>query len=199
MKPIHCFGDSHLEVLTQSRPDIFIGHGTTSLTAYKVGKQITDHFFTRFLLSIPNYSRVLLSFGEIDCSLHIIKFARKLNKSFEEVTAVNIAQYRNILECLQKKYKLAALGPYPYLRYPNTETDTPKTHIGTFDEVLEVKWIFNRQLKTLCDELNVFFLTVFDETVKNKWYDFPDSGYYRDPAHLGEFVVPLILEKLKDF
>ncbi len=197
MKPIHCFGDSHLETLIQAHPDLFIGHGTTSVTAYKLGEKINEFIFNDTLSQIPKGNRLLLSFGEIDCSLHIIKYARRLNKPIEEVTAMNIAKYQVALEFLKKKYTLAVFGPYPYFWYSNTEGDTEITHIGTFDEVLDVKAVFNDQLEYLCEELGIFFFTLYDEVVANEWYKKP--GYYRDNSHLGECMIPLMLEKLKDF
>lgn len=199
MTPIHCFGDSHLESLIQTRPDIFVKHAITSKTAYKIGSMITDYFFSRILADIPDGSKVLVSFGEIDCRCHIMRFVRESNRSVAEVASVNISQYKKILDHLQKKYALAVLALYPSYLYPYDPSDVPILHEGTFEEVLEVKRIFNEQLEALCNTLNIVFISLFKECVNQKWYDDPDMLYYRDTTHFGELAVPLIVEKLDKF
>jgi len=196
---IHLFGDSHIDTLAQARPDIFVKHGVISFSAYKAGNIIAfDSDIQNHLSTIPKNSKVLVSFGEIDCRRHIMKFVKRLDKPIKDVVAINIGGLRKVFIYLQKKHKLAAFAPYPSLLSPHIPSDTPELYEGTWGDVLEVKAEFNDQMKILCDEMGVFFLSVFKEYREGRWYTMQDP-YYRDPTHLSEYVVPLIVKKLEGF
>lgn len=194
---IHCFGDSHIAILSDKRPDIFISHGTKAITAYMFC-ELYDSMAYEFE-KIPEGSNVLLSFGEIDCCLHIKKYAVRLNKSIEETIDVNISKYAEVLSKLNGRFRLAVFGVYPHQYYPDTEEDSEVTHIGTWGEVLLVKSMFNNKLRFVCEQLGIFYFSLFEESVLNKWY-LPEHGfkYYKDRTHLSEYAVPLIIGILKD-
>lgn len=195
---IHCVGDSHIENFWMYQPDIFFKYGgTRSITAYKFGDRFHEQYIIDFDNKLSNGSMVMLSFGEIDCCLHIKKYAERLNKTIEETIDASIEKYKIALDWLNGRYKLAVFGTYPHKFYPSSEEDSEITHIGSFYETFAYKIVFNHKLKKICGEIGAFYFDMMAEVIDGKLYNYSGHEYYRDNTHLGVWDVPVAIEKLR--
>ena len=194
---IHCVGDSHIENFWMYRPDIFFKQsGTKSITAYRFGQAFGEQYEPDFK-NIPHGSKVMISFGEIDCCLHIKKYSIRLNKTIEDTIDESLRLYRIGIDWLRGRFGLAIFGTYPHKFYPLSEEDSEKTHIGSFYETFAYKMIFNHKLKNICRGLGIFYFDMMAEVIDGKLYNYSGNEYYRDNTHLAEWDVPIAIEKLK--
>lgn len=201
--PIHTIGDSHVNIMDQVFPEMFISTRFAKLnvinsvqalslhTAYKAGQENTDHIIPA-LSHIPEGTKILTLFGEIDCREYLPTLARKENKSIEFLVSLIIEGYtKNFLNVIKSKYRLIVLSPYI--------TPIDHEYKNPFEDIFEAKSIYCYQLHKFCDDEGLLFVDIFHESLKNKWDEKSIGTYFNDTTHLGPCIIPPILQSLENF
>jgi tetratricopeptide (TPR) repeat protein/GT2 family glycosyltransferase/acetyltransferase-like isoleucine patch superfamily enzyme len=137
---------------------------------------------------------IMFVFGEIDCRAHLLKQSELQKKSVDAV----------VLECVDRYFEIFKIaGQYgiPLLAWnapassrEDVQCDAYSTH-GSCKQRNEVTELFNRRLKSRCEENGVIFVSVFDKLVDRD--GLTNTAYYLDDIHLSQAVMPLILDELR--
>ena len=136
---------------------------------------------------------VILSFGCIDTSMHLLKHARNSNcenleKNIELISQNIINNYFEFINILKKEdvnvYLWAAL-PQPFCTKPEFETIAINKAVEVFNTVLSKK----------AAENNIVVLSIYDKLI-NKDYS-SKKEYYLDDAHLNNKAWDLAIEEVK--
>lgn len=202
--PIHCLGDSHINLLTEVFPQIFESTRYSSISAYAVGSRKENEYVTDSLSRIPNGAKVLCCFGEIDCRHYVPKFSREQNRTVVDIVTEIVERYTvNFLGLLQQKYRVIAQGPHVC---PDDHKHTCVSYgaevpvwSNSFDQILEAKTLFNKLLKEFCDAEGILFIPMFYRGREYKWDELPVGTYFNDSSHLGPCAIPVILEYVNDY
>jgi hypothetical protein len=214
---IHCIGDSHVSVFTGQ--DVISNgfHGEEDtlpyFKTYRLGACLAYNTLTeghgnrssffKILLALPPTDFILLSYGEIDCRVHILRQAEKQGKTKYSVAIGCAARYfRFVLEVFWLGYKnliVYAAPPTPYntptpedLRY---NEDLP--HSGSYEDRRYVTSVFNKALKRMCKRSGIHFLSVEDVVLKDGLVK--DDSFFMDKVHLSQKVMPHIEQEIKGF
>lgn len=198
---IYLIGDSHVRALYEVCPQIFkksndILDVYESKSAYAVGIEGHDFYLKESLKIIPDGSKVLLSFGEIDCRHYIPKGAINEGKSIDSLVDEVINRFTaNCVRLLMEKFRVMILAPYICPEDHNHHDN------NSYLDILEAKTIFNRKLITYCEENGILFIPIFQTALDNKWDQQlqRDAYYFGDSSHLGPCMIPVILDAMKDF
>lgn len=177
---IHCVGDSHVS--------IFNGYDTPSETIRGVtGVDMLSEFRTyrmgpllawslgnidgrqhaevyNFIRDLPKTDSLLLSFGEIDCRMHLVYQSELQNRSLEDITTECVERYFNTFVMRVKSFNFAnviCFGPVP-----STEMDSRR---GTKEQRNQSCKLFNDILQELCDKNGVIFWSIFNNLINENW------------------------------
>lgn len=196
-KRVYVFGDSHVSLFMGNdivlneyqNGDVWIG-GRKDMeysflvrrfardTAYSliVKPQILEHIRTH----IPRGSRLLLSFGEIDCRNHLGK-----HKNVDVVTT----RYIDFIKSITKEYRIA-------LFLPSASGNELVHKQGTIKERNLLTQDFNRKMEAHARVLGIPTLSFLKETLN------VDGGtvleYYFDDVHLSQRITPFLKTKMKN-
>jgi len=197
---IYCFGDSHVSLFSGKDDIIYCfgdmvprRHNNTwdklpqfrtcflgSFLAYSIGRE--EHRGRKMLFEalkeIPERSKVLLIFGEIDCRVHLLKQAQIQQKPLSEIIADCVMKYFRTIKIISEMgYEVMVFGGIP-----NNLT------------TLETTKLFDLCIRRECDKEKIFCLSIWDELVSE--HGKLTGKYYTDGCHLSQAAMPLILEKL---
>ncbi len=208
--PVYCVGDSHVNVLQNAFPDMFAqSHWSFddsetvfhSKTAYAVGSDKDGNFIEKAYRSIPEGSKVLMSFGEIDCRHYLPRFAKERGVSLDVLVDEVIKRYK--LQCLnafQKKYRLMVMSAYVT---PNDRNHCmSQEHVSwrnPYEEILKAKFLLNEKLEQYCRENDVLFVPIFAVSQEEEWEMHPIGTYFGDDSHASGCMVPVILNAMAGF
>ncbi len=184
--PIYVIGDSHVRNLVKYAPDIFKSSQAEdvnvfdSKSAYAVGTDGHEWYLNEALERLPDGANVILSFGEIDCREYIPRLAQEKNISIPEMVNEVLGRYlSNCVEKLSRKFNVIIMGVY---LCPDDFKDINKA-----GDILRAKGLYNASLKKYCTKTLIPFINLYNGyNVKN----------YSDSTHMGECIIPLILEQL---
>ncbi len=199
--PVYCVGDSHVSVLQGVCPVIFApthwGFEDSetvylSKTAYAIGSDGHGGFLEKSFRSIPQGSKVLMSFGEIDCRHYLPRFAKERGISPSDLVDEVIARYK--MQCLNRfleKYRLIILGAYV----------TPNDHNNpeAYEAIFECKRLLNKRLEEYCAETGALFVPIFRIAQEEEWDRHPVGTYFGDLTHASGCMVPVILNAMAGY
>lgn len=195
---IYVIGDSHVRVLPQACPDIFkssqvdIADVFESKSAYAIGGEGHEFYLNEALLSIPDGSQALLSFGEIDCRHYIPKVAIARNQSIESLVDEVFERYTtNCVRLLKDKFRVMILPPYI--------CPEDLTHENLYSDIIRAKSLLNGKLKTYCEDHGLLYIPIFSKGINEGWHRKPTYTYFNDSSHLGPCMVPVILDAMVGF
>ncbi len=208
--PVYCVGDSHVGVLQNIFPDFFSpSHWSfddsetvyQSKSAYAVGSDGHGEYLEKSYRSIPQGSKVLMSFGEIDCRHYLPRFRNQRGVPMEELVDEVIDRYK--LQCLNRfleKYRLIILGVYmtPDDHGHNGIQDK-ESWSNSYENIFEAKQILNEKLEQYCDETGALFVPIWEVSQKDQWDAHPKGTYFGDASHASGCMVPVILDAMVDF
>lgn len=206
---IYVIGDSHTDLFTQNiisakkflgqiekkwflaanyscAPKIIAYH-LDAVLAYSLGKKGTSNKVTEkieYLLKggfIPPGSLLILSFGEIDCRVHVKRQAEINKVSQLEVILNIINNYISFAVSLKNKgFKVAIYGP-PGSQSENAPLDPYFPRYGSEEERNKIVECYNQKLAEECRKNGLYFFSLFDKTV-SKYKT--NVKFYRDGVHL---------------
>lgn len=209
---IYCIGDSHISFFS-GRNEIqpawplsahdaipsFKTYRLRAVLAYRLpdfGSTMQGREKLLEILGIiPKQSRLLLSFGEVDCRVHLIKQSEKQGRPIEEVVNECVGRYFSQVLELKKEFR-----PMVWAVVPSSPTekvlDPRYPHYGTPAERNRVHRLFNQELERLCKENSIPFISIFNILTH------PDgttnTAFYSDQIHLSQRALPYAVRELQE-
>jgi len=199
---IHAIGDSHIFSFKEN--DNFIVHKNWAATAFKLGE--SEHSSRLRVLKIlkeENIDKindiVLLSFGEIDCGLHIYNIHKRDKIPISILIDNTIANYGKMIKEIEKMgFKICIYSIPP-------SQDTPDLwnlpYFAPLVVRVQIVKEFNEKLDMFCKENNIPFINIFsmvsnkNGSVSSKYSNFPIKSS-KDKTHLNKKIVPFVLLKI---
>jgi len=205
----HCIGDSHVSVFT-GKDIVSSGHpcpqdSLPPFRTYRIGGYLAYSFgnpahevvskVMSIVQGLPKEDRIMLSFGEIDCRVHLVKQAKAQGRIIGDVAGEAADRYAGFAGNLMDSGRDVMLfAPPPTCNHDDPEArvseENPYPHLGTTRERNEATEAFTARLRHHFPKGVV--LSVFRELVN---LDMTSKGeYLRDGVHLSQKAMPLILE-----
>jgi hypothetical protein len=209
---IYCIGDSHIHFFSgwdrigPEYPGIYYGRlpyfksfRLGAVLAYNLCNTGTTTEGREKLFNILNFdvkppAKILLSFGEIDCRVHLLKQRDIRKKPLQEIVAECVARYVSVIA------EITSLG-YEVLVWnvvPSSLTDIQDDRYGTYGSCVErnrVTKLFNDRLEEQCGSHQSKFISIFSKLVDENGLS--KNEYYMDNIHISQKAMPLALEELK--
>jgi hypothetical protein len=205
---LHCIGDSHSSFFSGTwdiqpewpakavvmLPGVFsyrIGAATAHNLIEPESSTRSSERLWEVLETIPP-SRdhlVLLSFGEIDCRVHLPRLHAKTGVGLEELVGFTVRRYMEaVMNVVAAGYHVALWAPVassileggPELAYVSE---------GTCAERNRITRLFNKHLKKACHAAGVPMVSIFDQLLTGNGRT--RREYYSDDVHLSPLALPL--------
>jgi hypothetical protein len=217
---IHCIGDSHCSFFIGAdriQPywpadsinelpwfkSYHIGpalaHNLTKNGTTSRGREI---LFEILSTRVPKGAYVLLSFGEIDCRVHLVKQAHKKGVPLETVVEACLDEYFKVVsEVTAMGYRVIVYNVCPArkgtkfrsLDYKNAEIEL--VALGSWKDRNLATSLFNTGAKRRCQESGVKFLMNAHHIVNPKGQLIP--LFLMDAVHLSQRAMPATLKELR--
>lgn len=213
---IHCIGDSHVSFFSgedviqpvwpsasNDRLPRFKTYHIGATLAYNLPREGTrtrgrEKLFEILSQNAPTGATVLLSFGEIDCRVHLVKQAQKNNTPIDEVVNDCLDQYFKVVaDIAALGYQLIiynAVLSRPRLRGVHRTKEDAYATYGTTEERNEAIRIFNAGAKKRCGMAGVFFLENIPHLTDRR--GLIPTWYFFDSIHLSQRAMPVTLREL---
>lgn len=204
---VHCVGDSHVcffsgkNKICEDSYMVFRPKRVGAHLAYSLGD--ANHIASRLLFShvngIPKEDKLLLSFGEIDIRVHVVRQSVKQNKSIKEIVKNIVVRYCRAIDALiGNSHKIVIWSPVPTCNCSNPKAKVteknPYPHIGTTQQRNEANLYFSEFLRKRYGE-SVPVLDLYKEIIRQDLTT--RNEYFMDSIHLSQKAMPLILKKFK--
>ena len=208
---IHCLGDSHTSFFSGSNNiqplwpkesddgiPLFKTCRIDASLAYNLCKTDTSTHGREKLFSILAHidknDIILLSFGEVDCRVHLVKQALLQDKSIEEIVKECTERYFSVIrEITNLGYTVIIWGAIP-----TSTSETPISQdypsFGTCLERNRATKLFNEYLGELAQNNNVPMLSFFHELTETN--GLTKRSFLMDKTHLSQKIMPLVIKKL---
>jgi len=150
---------------------------------------------------VPAGAYVLLSFGEIDCRVHLVKQANKQGVTLQTVVEACLDEYFKVVrEISDMGYKVIVYNACPArkgtkvrsLDYKNAEIEL--TALGQWKDRNEAIRLFNTGAKHRCNEHGYKFLANAHHIVDRTGKLIP--WFLMDAVHLSQRAMPATLKEL---
>lgn len=217
MKPIYCIGDSHVSFFggenriqdcwpsaSRNLLPYFTVFRLGPVLAYNLCQLRTTTQGRERLFQVLNHvprnrfwkpkTRVLLSFGEIDCRAHVLKHADLSQRTVSSVVRECVERYFGvILEIKELGYETLIWNAIPssLVEFPTEEFPTYRT----CKERNKATGLFNKMLADLCTTNAIPFVSIFDDLIDEN--GLTRTEYYFDHFHLSQRAMPLTLKRME--
>ncbi len=198
-KPLmHVIGDSHALVFKRKR--LFIAHHIGPATAYNLkNEKSTTNSNQKLFALIDKINRkrdmVILTFGEIDCRIHIYNEHRKSNGSSSITSLINgtISNYGDVLERLHLRgVNFLVLSIPPASRREDASGFQFYANPAMRSEISKE---FNARLKKFCEGKNYKYIDICSEFSDKD--GFIKKEYAADETHISSEVVRFVRDFLR--
>lgn len=214
---IYCIGDSHVSVFsgrgTKDNPytqplfpliakgdlPAFTPIRLGSILAYNLVGKTSRIFETLEYYKVSRDDVVLLSFGEIDCRMHILRQAQIFNEPVKSLVEECVARYLIAAQMIaNKEYRVAFWGPIassiasPLPEHLQKPDEFPV--FGSCQERNSITQYFNEYLTQLSYAFGFESFSIFPELIHSNYLT--RTEYYMDQIHLSQSAIPLIEKAL---
>lgn len=174
--------------------------------AYNINEDISTNNTKAQILGIleqtdPSKTAIILSFGEIDLRVHVIKRTEIENISLEESSIRVAKKYIEMIEYIVGRgYKVFINGPHA----AGTAYNPEYPYYGSMENRNTAILIFNSYLEKYCDSKQIPFISLFDIVVDHNTNK-TNNEYILDGCHLNivpelqEIALSKFLTKLENF
>lgn len=140
-------------------------------------------------------SKILMSFGEIDCRIHMAK-AVKAGGKIEEVVEKTAAKFVKLPEAIAARgFKPIVWGP-PQIIPKDEKLSSPTfPFIGSWEMRRDITYAYIERLREHCEKAGITFLSV-----AGKYHDpmeKAERALFHDGTHLSQRLMPLALAELQ--
>ena len=140
---------------------------------------------------------LILSLGEIDIRVHVIKQAEKQNISYKDVIDNILKNYRTLIShLLSEGYRVSCWGPIATQKDSNPEDTSFPRYGSEYERNLATRY-FNVRLAEICHEESAGFISIYNELTD-------DNGLTRqeylsdDNFHLSQSAMDLAIPAFKN-
>jgi len=194
---IHVVGDSHVVPFRGSMP--FLAHHLGAATAYNLNsKNSTTRSNEQLFKVIGKLGKediVMLSFGEIDCRIHIYYQHKKSNGKYsvEELIDRTISNYGDIMAQLKER----GVNFCVYCVSPATKVGNEYKYpfYGSPEIRSQINWMFNEKLRAFCQKNGYVFIDIYDRVSDKDGLMLKE--YAGDDIHLNKKAVELVRDDLR--
>jgi len=205
---IHCLGDSHVNLFSGNdfiqpiwpennfdKVSFFKTYRLGSHLAYSLSNKQSEanKKLNKAIKQIPNGSYLLISYGEIDCRVHLLKQALLQKKELIKVVHECVNGYFSILKSLKKRgFNVLISEVIPSTRYNIAYHEF--ITFGSTEERNLVSAIFNNRLRELAMKNQMPIVSVSKYLINKKLET--GTEYYLDPIHLSTKALPFVISEL---
>ena len=194
---IHVVGDSHVVPFRGSMP--FLAHHLGAATAYNLNSKTSatrsNEQLFKVIDKLGKKDIVLLSFGEIDCRIHIYYQHKKSNGiySVEELIDRTISNYGEVMAQLKE----SGLNFCVYCVSPATKVGNEYEYpfYGSPEIRSQINRMFNEKLRAFCQKNGYVFINIFDRVSDKDGMMLKE--YASDDIHLNKKAVGLVRAEMK--
>jgi hypothetical protein len=194
---IHVVGDSHVVPFRGSMP--FLAHHLGATTAYNLNKQNSSTKSNEQLFKVINKlgkkDIVMLSFGEIDCRIHIYYQHKKSNGkySIEELIDRTISNYGEVMAQLRER----RVNFCVYCVSPAAEVGNEYKYpfYGTPEIRSKITKAFNEKLRAFCEKNGYAFIDIYSSVADEN--GLMAKEYSSDEIHLNKKAVGLVRAEIR--
>jgi hypothetical protein len=195
---VHVIGDSHVVPFRGSMP--FLAHHLGAATAYNLTKKNSTTRSNEQLFKVINKlgekDIVMLSFGEIDCRIHIYYQHKKSNGkySIEELIDRTISNYGEVMAQLKQRgvnFCIYCVSPAT-----NVGNEYKYPYYGTAEVRSQINRLFNKKLRAFCQSNGYKFIDIYDRVADRDGLMLKE--YAGDDIHLNKKAVRLVRSELRD-
>jgi hypothetical protein len=195
---VHVVGDSHVVPFRGSMP--FLAHHLGAATAYNLPKKNSSTKSNERLFKIINKlgksDIVMLSFGEIDCRIHIYYQHKKSNErySISDLIDRTISNYGEVMAQLKER----EVNFCVYCVSPATKVGNEYKYpfYGTPEVRSQINRMFNEKLKAFCQKNGYRFIDIYDKVADKDGLMLKE--YSGDDIHLNKKAVGLVRAELRE-
>lgn len=210
---VYCIGDSHVSVflgkdklapifpkteksLLRNFEVIRLG----GVLAYNFGKkgtvtQAREKIEEQILVNIKEGSCLLISAGEIDCRVHLIKQSIMQHHSYEILAKELVKRYFEYLVTLSEKFRICILLPPPtsYLGEDTLDEEYPR-----YGSEVERNKVTKCVIQELCDQAKLFNIQVIGVKKSISPEFLTNRTILWDGIHLSTRCIPELISQLNE-
>lgn len=194
---IHIIGDSHVKIFNK-HPN-FKCHYIPKATANNLHKEYStsnSHHKLYKLLDRLNkeLDQLLLSFGEIDCRLHVYYQSIKRKESIDQIIKSTITNYGKVLKDLKDQgFQFFLLG-IPPCGYQGNYYNIPFFP----DKIVQAQIYldYNNMMIQYCNKHGYRYLDIYSKTVNEE--GLVQKDLLKDRVHLNGKIIPIVEELIKN-
>ena len=225
IKPITCIGDSNTMFFAGAERLRFIRYRRTGLlkphwinrgldllptfrvfhvgpaTAWKAGDsgsstRSKEKIEILLRKDVPRGSKVILSFGEIDCRIHMAHQAKD-GRNMESITAATADKFIRLPEWVRSLGYLPLVWGPPQI-IPNDETvqDTTFPFVGPWELRRDITYSYSKHLQSRCSGSGIPYVSLAG--LYHPRDEKPCKSFFHDGTHLSQRLMPLALRELAD-
>ncbi|MEK6620985.1 MAG: hypothetical protein AABZ13_00700 [Planctomycetota bacterium] len=210
---IYCIGDSHVSVfsgrgtkdnpyqqplfptITKGDLPAFTPIRLGAILAYNLVGKTSRIFEALEYYKVSRDDVVLLSFGEIDCRMHILRQAQIFNAPVKSLVEECVARYLIAAQIIaNKEYRVGFWGPIASSIAPPLPEHLQKPEefpvFGSCQERNHITQYFNEYLTQLGKAFGLETFSIFPELIHSD--HLTRTEYYMDQIHLSQSAIPLI-------
>ncbi len=194
---IHVIGDSHVAPFRGSMP--FLAHHLGAATAYNLNRKNSTTRSNEQLFKVINKlgekDILMLSFGEIDCRIHIYYQYKKSNGkySIDELIDRTISNYGEVMAQLRER----GVNFCIYCVSPATSVGNEYKYpfYGTAEVRSQINRMFNEKLRAFCQSNGYKFIDIYDRVSDKDGLMLKE--YAGDEIHLNKKAVRFVRAEIK--
>ena len=194
---IHVIGDSHVVPFRGSMP--FLAHHLGAVTAYNLNKKNSttrsNEQLFKVIGKLGEKDTVMLSFGEIDCRIHIYYQHKKSNEKYSigELIDRTIANYGQVMAQLKER----GVNFCVYCVSPATAVGNEYKYpfYGTPEIRSQITRMFNEKLRAFCEKNGHVFIDIYHRVADNDGLMLQE--YAGDDIHLNKKAVGLVRTEIR--
>ena len=194
---IHVVGDSHVVPFRGSMP--FLAHHLGAATAYNLPKKNSstrsNEQLFRVINKLGNKDIVMLSFGEIDCRIHIYYQYKKSNEKYSigELIDRTIENYGEVMA----QFRERGVNFCVYCISPATRVGNEYKYpfYGTPEIRSQINRTFNEKLRAFCQKSGYKFIDIYDRVADKDGLMLKE--YASDDIHLNKKAVGLVKAEIR--
>lgn len=195
---VHVVGDSHVVPFRGSMP--FLAHHLGATTAYNLNKKNSSTKSNEQLFKVINKlgekDLLMLSFGEIDCRIHIYYQHKKSNGkySIDELIERTVSHYGEVMAQLKER----GVNFCVYCVSPATKVGNEYKYpfYGAPEVRSQINRMFNEKLKAFCQSNGYRFIDIYDKVADKEGLMLKE--YSGDDIHLNKKAVGLVRAELRE-
>jgi hypothetical protein len=210
-KKFYCIGDSHasffsgldailpLSPETKNRYSFFEAYRLGAILAYNIAFYNTsskgrEKFEELLMTKIPKNATLILVFGEIDCRVHIVKQAKLMNTSIDEIAKNVVKRYSIFINHLKNQgFKIIVWAVVPTSSCDTQNKEYPNN--GSLLERTQATLIFNNSLEEYCIKEGIRFLSIYKYIVDKDGVML--KKYFIDCVHLSQKALKFLFYELE--